>query len=509
MTTAPARSTDAVPATADATAYEAVIGIEIHVELRTASKMFCGCARDIRGAAPNAQTCPVCLALPGSLPTVNRRAVELVIATGLAIGAEIAPVTRWERKNYFYPDLPKGYQISQYALPLAARGQLTFGTSEGEVTVRITRAHLEEDTARLQHGRDEAGRRVSLVDFDRAGLPLMEVVTEPDLRTPEQARRYAEELRLLLLAIGASEAAMERGEMRVEANVSVRPQGTSALGTRVEVKNMNSFRAVERAIAFEIERQSRAREAGQPVVQETRGWDDVRSVTYRMRLKEDSDDYRYFPEPDLPPLHVDAAWLAAIGEGLPELPAARRARYAATLGLSGYDAGVIVAEPAATALFEALLARGVEPRAAANWTTGEYLRARKAAPDPEATGLDPAVLGPELGTLVALQASGQLTAANAKAVFAELVERGGATEAIVERLGLRRIDDQDALAPLVATVLAEQADAVADLRAGKGQAFGFLLGQVMRASRGQADPAAARRALEEAMLRSERGGGAP
>ncbi|MGH2467603.1 MAG: Asp-tRNA(Asn)/Glu-tRNA(Gln) amidotransferase subunit GatB, partial [Candidatus Limnocylindrales bacterium] len=413
------------------------------------------------------------------------------------------------RKNYFYPDLPKGYQISQYELPLAARGQLTFGTSEGEVTVRITRAHLEEDTARLQHASDAAGRRVSLVDFDRAGLPLMEVVTEPDLRTPEQARRYAEELRLLLLAIGASDAAMERGEMRVEANVSLRPRGASALGTRVEVKNMNSFRAVERAITFEIERQAGALEAGQPVVQETRGWDDVRGLTYRMRLKEDSDDYRYFPEPDLPPLHVDAAWLAAVREGLPELPSARRARYAAALGLSEYEARVIVAEPAATALFEALVGRGVEPRAAANWTTGEYLRARNAAAEPEATFLEPAVLGPELAALIALQASGQLTAANAKAVFAELVARGGATDAIVERLGLRRIDDQDALASLVAAVLAEQAGAMADLRAGKGQALGFLLGQVMRASRGQADPAAARRALEEAMARSERGGEAP
>ncbi len=338
--------------------YEAVIGIEVHCQLRTASKMFCGCSTAYDGAPPNSHVCPVCLGLPGALPVINKRAVELVLATGLAIEAEVPPATRWDRKNYFYPDLPKGYQISQYDLPLASRGRLTFATSDGPFTVAITRAHLEEDTAKLVHQAGQDGRRVSLVDFNRSGAPLMEIVTEPEVRTAEQARRYAEELQLLLRSIGASDADMERGQLRVEANVSLRPRGTEPFGTRVEVKNMNSFRAVERAVEFEIDRQAAALDAGEPLAQETRGWSEERGETYRMRVKETSDDYRYFPEPDLPPLQVDTGWLASIRDGLPELPAARRDRYQAALGLSPYDAAVLVADPDASAMFEAVVRRG-------------------------------------------------------------------------------------------------------------------------------------------------------
>ena len=364
--------------------YEAVIGIEVHSQLRTASKMFCGCSTDYDGAQPNTHVCPVCLGLPGALPTINKRAVEHVLATGAAIEATAPEATRWDRKNYFYPDLPKGYQISQYDLPLASLGRLTFDTSDGPFTVAITRAHLEEDTAKLVHATDADGRKVSLVDFNRSGAPLMEIVTEPEIRTAEQARRYAEELQLLLRSIGASDADMERGQMRVEANVSLRPRGTEPFGTRVEVKNMNSFRAVERAIAFEIERQAAALDAGQPLVQETRGWSEERGETYRMRVKETSDDYRYFPEPDLPPLHLDAAWLARIRAELPELPGARRTRYRDALGLSPYDAAVLVADPDASALFEATMAAvpALEAKPVANWVTGEYLRLRNAATDP-------------------------------------------------------------------------------------------------------------------------------
>ena len=315
--------------------YEAVIGIEIHCQLRTASKMFCPCSTAYDGAPPNSHVCPVCLGLPGSLPVINRKAVEHVLMTGLAIGASIPAATRWDRKNYFYPDLPKGYQISQYDLPLASLGSLTFGTSEGPFTVRITRAHLEEDTAKLVHATGPDGAKVSLVDFNRSGAPLMEIVTEPDVRTGEQARRYAEELQLLMRSIGASDADMERGQMRVEANVSLRPRGSEPFGTRVEIKNMNSFRSVERAIAHEIERQAAVLDAGELLAQETRGWHEDRGETYRMRVKETSDDYRYFPEPDLPPLHLDPAWLDELRAGLPELPAVRRERYQAALGLSG------------------------------------------------------------------------------------------------------------------------------------------------------------------------------
>jgi len=291
--------------------YEAVIGIEVHCQLRTLSKMFCGCSSAYDGAPPNSHTCPVCLGLPGALPAINRSAVQGVIATGLAIGATTPAATRWDRKNYFYPDLPKGYQISQYDLPLAAHGRLWIETSDGPFEVGIQRAHLEEDTAKLIHGTDLDGRRISLIDFNRSGVPLMEIVTEPSIRTAEQARRYAEELQLLLRTIGVSDADMERGQMRVEANVSLRPRGSDPFGTRVEVKNMNSFRSVERAIAFEIERQAVALDAGEVLTQDTRGWDDNRGVTYVMRSKEDSHDYRYFPEPDLPPLRVAPAWIAS------------------------------------------------------------------------------------------------------------------------------------------------------------------------------------------------------
>jgi len=473
--------------------YEAVIGIEIHVQLRTAAKMFCSCSTDIADAAPNSRTCPVCLGLPGTLPVINRRAVEHVLATGLAIGGEVPAVTRWDRKNYFYPDLPKGYQISQFDLPLASHGRLTVATSTGEVVVGIRRAHLEEDTARLIHAEAAGGRRISLVDFNRAGMPLMEIVTEPDLHSAEAARRYAEELRLLLLAIGASEAAMENGQMRVEANVSLRPVGSETLGTRVEVKNMNSFRSVERAIDHEIARQATILDAGQAVQQETRGWDDTRGVTYLMRSKEDSHDYRYFPEPDLPPLRPEPAWLDAIRAALPELPAARRARYRRELGLSPYDAAVLTAEPVASRLFEGALGAdpSLTPKTVANWVTGESLRLLK--PDADAAGEPPPAIDPaQLARLVGLVEAGELSGTNAKQVLEAHARDGAAVDTLVERLGLRQINDEAALAALVDGVLAKHPGPVAELRAGKAQVLGFLVGQVMAASRGQANAAAVR-----------------
>ena len=479
--------------------YEPVIGIEVHCQLRTDSKMFCACSTAYDGARPNSHVCPVCLGLPGALPVINKRAVELVLATGAAIGATTPEATRWDRKNYFYPDLPKGYQISQYDLPLAAAGALTFDTSDGPVTVRITRAHLEEDTAKLVHADGPSGERLSLVDFNRSGVPLMEVVTEPDVRSAEQARRYAEELQLLLRTIGASDADMERGQLRVEANVSLRPRGTEAFGTRVEVKNMNSFRSVERAVAFEIERQAAILDAGETLRMETRGWADDRGETYHMRNKETSDDYRYFPEPDLPPLRVDAAWLREIQGGLPELPGDRRARYATELGLSAYDAGVLVGDADATRLFEATLAAagsraaagdGPDAKAVANWVTGDYLRLRNASEDHHV-----AVEPNELATLIRLLADGSINRTSAREVLEAHATSGEAVAAIVDRLGLRQISDTDALGKIVDEVIAANPDAVADVRAGKGQAIGFLVGQVMKATRGQANAAVAQAAL--------------
>jgi aspartyl-tRNA(Asn)/glutamyl-tRNA(Gln) amidotransferase subunit B len=468
--------------------YEAVIGIEVHAQLKTASKMFCSCPTTIDEAPPNAVTCPVCLGLPGALPVANRRAVELVLATGLALEAEIPPTTRWERKNYFYPDLPKGYQISQYAIPLTANGRLTVETGEGPLTVRIRRAHLEEDTARLVHAVLPDGRSVSLVDFNRSGIPLMEIVTEADIRTPEGARRYAEELQLLLRTIGASDADMERGQMRVEANVSLRPRGHQGLGTRVEIKNMNSFRAVERAIAYEIERQAAALERGEPLVQETRGWDEARGVTVHQRPKEESEDYRYFPEPDLPPLVIDGAWLETIRRRLPELPAARRARYREVLGLSPYDAAVIVADPTMTIAFEAILAvdPGLPPKEVANLVTGDYGRAAKEMAERTAEGLVGRGRAADLADLVRRVVAGTLSRPNAKEVLAEHLASGRSVEEIVADRGLRQIVDRAALERVVDAVVAANPGAVADVRAGKSQAIRFLVGQVMKATRGQA-----------------------
>jgi len=473
--------------------YEPVIGIEVHCQLKTASKMFCGCSNSYADDPPNTHVCPVCLGLPGALPTINRKAVQHVLATGVAIEAVTPEATRWDRKNYFYPDLPKGYQISQYDLPLAARGRLSFGTSEGEVTIGITRAHLEEDTAKLTHATDAAGRRVSLVDFNRSGAPLMEIVTDPDIRSAEQARRYAEELQSLLRAIGASDADMERGQMRVEANVSLRPRGTETFGIRVEVKNMNSFRSVERAIDFEIERQAAALDAGETLTQDTRGWNEDRGTTYVMRSKEDSHDYRYFPEPDLPPLRVDASWLAAIRESLPELPAARRARYEADLGLSGYDAAVIVSELRAAELFEAtrVAAPELDGKAIANWVSGAFLGLLKI--DPEAAArVEPGALAEVIRRIEA----GDLSGTNAKEVFVAHAADGSSVASIVERLGLRQISDTTALAAIVDEVLAANPKAVEDYRAGK-PVLGFFVGQVMKATRGQANAALVQEAVRE------------
>ena len=487
------------PATPARERYEAVIGIEVHCQLRTESKMFCACATAYDGAPPNTHVCPVCLGLPGALPVINRRAVEHVLAAGLAIEATTPKATRWDRKNYFYPDLPKGYQISQYDLPLASGGRLTVETSDGPFTIGITRAHLEEDTAKLIHSTGPDGRKVSLIDFNRSGAPLMEIVTDPDIRTAEQARRYAEELQLLLRTIGASDADMERGQMRVEANVSLRAHGATAFGTRVEVKNMNSFRSVERAIAYEIERQATALDAGEPLAQETRGWSDDRAATYHMRSKETSDDYRYFPEPDLPPLHVDPAWLDRLRSEMPELPAARRTRFQRDLGLSAYDATVLVGDAGAGSLFESTLAAdpSVPSKSVANWVTGEYLRLRNSATDDTPVSVDPA----QLAALVRLVDDGSISRANAKEVFAEHASSGAPVAGVVADRGFHQISDADVVGQAVDEAFAANPDAIADYKAGKTQVIGFLVGQVMKTTKGQADASVVQRVVRERLDR--------
>ena len=474
-----------------ATRYETVIGIEVHAQLRTASKMFCGCptvAPPGLPDEPNTRVCPICLGYPGTLPVINRRAVELVMLTGLALGCRVeTDAVRFERKNYFYPDLPKGYQISQYALPLCSEGRLDVPVpgEERPLSVRITRAHLEEDTARLQHG----GRGYSLVDFNRAGVPLMEIVTEPDIRSPAQARAYGETLRQILRYIGASDADMEKGSMRIEGNVSLRPMETDELGTKVEVKNLNSFRSLERAMEFEVARQADALERGERLVQETRGWDEAHGRTVVQRSKEEANDYRYFPEPDLPPLRPPAAWVAELRARLPELPAARRERFIEGLGLSPYDAGVLTADGALADYFEAVVAAGIAAKPAANWVAGEFSRLLNAR---AATGISAGgvALRPEgLAELLTAVEAGRVSTTSAKAVLAEAFDSGESPLALIERRGLGRLGDASAIAEAVAAVIDEHPGPVSEYRAGKEQIFGFLVGQVMKRTAGRADAA--------------------
>jgi aspartyl-tRNA(Asn)/glutamyl-tRNA(Gln) amidotransferase subunit B len=470
-------------------ALETVIGIEVHAQLRTASKMFCRCrTAPLPGEpdAPNTRVCPICMGLPGTLPIINRRAVELVMLTGLALDAEVqTDAVRFERKNYFYPDLPKGYQISQYALPLTANGRLAVPVpaEDQEITVGITRAHLEEDTARLLHG----GRDHSLVDFNRAGVPLMEIVTEPDLRSPSQARAYGETLRDVLRFIGASDADMEAGSMRIEGNVSVRPAGSEAFGTKVEVKNLNSFRSLERAMEFEVERMTAALADGTPITQETRGWDETGGRTIPQRSKEEANDYRYFPEPDLPPLRPSHEWVEEVRGRVPELPASRRARYVSDLGLSPYDAGVLTADVSLGEYFDAVVQAGIPAKAAANWVAGEFsrllnqhaaegLRARDVALPPEG-----------LAELIEEVEAGRVSPNAAKQVLARCFESGEAPRVVILAEGLAVVRDGVVIGEAVDAVLRAEESAVADYRSGKQQVYGFLVGQVMQRLGGKAD----------------------
>ena len=469
--------------------YETIIGIEVHAQLRTESKMFCPCptaAADGEPDEPNSRVCPICLGMPGTLPSINRRAVELVMLTGLALDCHVeTDAVRFERKNYFYPDLPKGYQISQYALPLASRGRLAVPVAAegGEVSIGITRAHLEEDTARMQH----AGRGHSVVDFNRAGVPLMEIVTEPDLRSPAQARAYGESLREVLRAVGASNADMEAGSMRIEGNVSLRPSGATAFGTKVEVKNLNSFRSLERALEFEVARHAEALDRGESLTQETRGWDEEAGRTIVQRSKEEANDYRYFPEPDLPPLRPSAAWVEELRVSLPELPARRRGRYTDEMGLSAYDAGVLTADLALAAYFDAVVAAGASAKQAANWVTGELSRLinRQAASGLRA---DRVALRPEgLAELIGEIEAGRVSATNGKAVLASIFETGDSPREVIARDGLGQVSDATEISAQIAAVLADHPDQVAEYRSGREAVFGFLVGQVMKRTAGRAD----------------------
>ena len=479
--------------------WEPVIGIETHVELATASKMFCGCPVTF-GAPPNTAVCPTCLGLPGALPVPNRRAIESIIAIGLALECQVAPRSVFHRKNYFYADLPKNYQISQYDLPVCVGGGLEFILDGEQVAVGIERAHMEEDTGKTIH-RGGGGRlhssSASLLDFNRSGVPLVEIVSRPDLRSPEQARAYAQELRAVVAALGVSDAKLEEGSIRFDANVSVRPVGSSPLGVKVEIKNMNSFRSLERAVASEIRRQIDLLEGGGTVVQETRHWDEEAGVTHGMRVKEGSSDYRYFTEPDLVPMVVDEDWRLAIAATLPELPAARRSRYLG-LGVEHQVVGSLLsAEQGLVDLFEAGLAAGADPRLAANWVSGEVVAWLRRQDHPPALGN---LTGQHLAELSDMVNEGLVSASAAKDVLAGVLAGEGGPAEVAGRRDLLQISDRGALQTAIDEVLAVNQDAVARLASGDQKPFGFLVGQVMKSTGGKADPK-----LVTEMLRSRLG----
>ncbi len=465
--------------------YEAVIGLEVHGQLLTQSKMFCGCSADYIGSPPNSNTCPVCLGLPGVLPVMNRVAVEYTVRSALALNCEIPEHSKFDRKNYFYPDLPKGYQISQWDMPLSLNGHLTFTVDGEEVRCGITRVHLEEDTGTLQHAGDILQQaRSSVVDLNRAGVPLMEIVGEPDLRSPAQAREYLVRLRQILVYLGVNDGNLEQGSFRCDANISLRKCGETGLGVKVEVKNMNSFRAVHRALEFEIVRQGRLLDQGQTIAQETRGWVEAKGATISQRSKEYAHDYRYFPEPDLPPLHLSAEFVDRVRAGLPELPQQLTERLQRDHGLSAYDAATLTAEREDARAFEALVAAGVPAKAAANWLMGEVARLARETRTP----LQGSGLGLEgLASLVKLVEAGSINGSTAKELLDELYVAGGDPAAMVRERGLGQVSDQAELERLVDAVLAENPAAVADFQGGKEQALQRLVGGVMKATRGRAD----------------------
>jgi aspartyl-tRNA(Asn)/glutamyl-tRNA(Gln) amidotransferase subunit B len=480
-----ASRTDVGPRVSIATVqFEAVIGLEIHAQLLTRTKIFCGCGTAF-GAPPNTLVCPVCLGFPGSLPVLNARAVELAVKAALALGCEIQPTSIFARKNYFYPDLPKGYQISQYERPFALAGRVSWDADGERESVRITRVHMEEDAGKSIHDSPEAATATCL-DFNRAGVPLVEIVTEPDLRSGAAAAGFFSRLRDVLTTVGANDGNLEEGSLRCDANVSVRPAGTAALGTKVEIKNLNSFRYVQKAIEYEIARQSAVVREGGKIVQETRLFDADTGTTASMRSKEEAHDYRYFPEPDLPPLRIDAADLARWQAELPELPDAKRERLVAQYGLPAYDAGVLTQSAALAAFFEQTAAAAGNAKAASNWIMGELLRVLRAA-DTDIAALT-TVTPESLGALIRLVDAGTINGPTAKSVFETMVASGRAPGEIVQSEGLAQVSDESAVLAIVREVIARESDAVAQYRKGKQAAIGFLTGQVMKAAKGKANP---------------------
>lgn len=478
--------------------FETVVGLEVHVELKTKSKIFCSCANTF-GSEPNTNVCPVCSGFPGMLPVLNRQVVEYAMMTGLALNCEIAEFSKFDRKNYFYPDLPKAYQISQYDLPVCLRGYLDIELPGGDKKrIGITRAHMEEDAGKLVHQGDITTTPFSLVDLNRSGVPLLEIVSEPDMRSPQEARAYLEKLRSILLFVGVSDCKMQEGSLRCDANVSVRPMGQAEFGTRAEVKNLNSFRALEKAIEFEVKRQIEALEDGETIVQETRTWDEDKQVTRSMRSKEDAHDYRYFPEPDLPPLKISRSWVEQIKQTLPELPDQAQKRLVEEYGLPSYDAALITLSPEYLAFFDQCINAYPQPKAVANWMMGEFNRLL----NQNGLELNESRLKPvHLVEMLKLLDQGAISGKMAKGIFEEMFVTGKGAGDIIKEKGLVQISDQSELLPMIEMIVAENPKVVQDYKSGKEKAFGFFVGQIMRATKGQANPALVNQLLKDVLGR--------
>lgn len=474
--------------------YEVIIGLEVHAQLLTKSKMFCSCPADYAAAPPNTHVCPICLGMPGVLPVINRKAVEYTIMTALALNCSIPEYTKFDRKNYPYPDLMKGYQISQYDAPIGKDGWLSIRVDGGERRIGIQRVHLEEDTAKLLHRSSSWGEHYSLVDVNRSGVPLMEIVTHPDIRSPEEARQFLMKLRSILRYLGVSTGNMEEGSFRCDANISLRPKGSAHLLPKTEVKNMNSFKAVYRALSYEVARQRKILESGGELVQETRGWVDDEGVTVPQRTKEYAHDYRYFPEPDLPRLHLSREWIEEIKAQIPELPDQRRERFVRDYALPEYDARLLTDSKEMADYFEECIRLGGAPKKVANWLLGDFSRLLNLTDkDISEVKVKPA----HLVELLNLMEQGRLSGPAAKAVFEEMFNSGRKASEIMAEKGLEQISESAELEGTIAQVLDSNPQAVADYKKGKKQALTFLVGQVMRQTRGRANPQIVSRMLQE------------